>query len=79
MFPVSVHEGASYYEGKSKAGHYEHSATQYNLKVKNGRVSRIGVIPIIADLKKVNVSGRIEFTGKIDIKGETSYVPPKTH
>lgn len=79
MFPVSVHEGASYYEGKTGKGHYEHSATQYNLKVKNGRVSRIGVIPIVADLKKVNVSGRIEFTGNIDVKGETSYVPPKTH
>ena len=79
MFPVAVHEGASYYEGKAGPNHYEHSATQYNLKVKSGRVSRIGVIPIVANLKKVNVSGRIEFKGKIDIKGETSYTPAKTH
>lgn len=78
-FPVVVDEGASHYIEENGEKHFDFSATQYNLRIKNGKISRIGVVPLVASLKKISVDGRIDFEGDLDRKPETSYLPSKKH
>lgn len=71
--PVMVFEGASYLDGDERNLGYDFSATQYKIKIKNGKIDRIGVIPLATKLYKDRVDGVIDFVGELDIKPETYY------
>ncbi len=74
--PVMVSEGASYLDGDKGSG-YEFSATEYKISVKNGKISKIGVIPLVTKLNRVNVDGTIDFDGVLEVKPETFYTGKK--